>query len=108
MEALIKCGKTRDFVAEHDDMTIWKFDLSTSKTSTITAPEEAKFLIVQEHRNNICLWALVDPVKPMRQYVFHCYCTGEIIDGKIYSRLIYISTVQTSDNLIYHYFLENN
>lgn len=54
--------------------TIWKYTLDAN--TTIDTPDGAQFLSVHEQGASICVWALVDPSRPMTPRRLSVYGTG--------------------------------
>lgn len=87
--------------------TIYKYNLGIphhNLVCDITLNKGAKILSAQIQQNNLVVWAIVNPKNAMKTKTFHVYGTGfemEAYDKKHYE---YISTVQTSQGLVWHLF----
>lgn len=55
--------------------TIYKYKLTPGRT-VIDMPDGAKVLTVQMQREDVSLWALVEPHKPVGRRFFDVYGTG--------------------------------
>lgn len=82
--------------------TIWKFPLYLADVQTIEMPAGAKILSVQVQRDNLCLWALVDPDAAKEGTTILIYGTGHKITA---ANPEHIGTFQLSDGaLVFHVF----
>ena len=93
-------------------MKIYKYTLE-DQTSTVQMPEGAKVLSAHTQRESICIWALVDPSKPMTLRTFKVIGTGWDIEeaefGQPLTHLEFIGTVLLSGgSLVFHVFEEKN
>ena len=80
---------------------IWKFELSPGET-TIHTPGNWKPLHVDKQGESVCLWALVEPDKPMTNKTFVTISIGEPFHS---FDLEYIGTVTgLSEWLVFHVF----
>jgi len=84
-------------------MTIWKFDVPVQDELTVPMPDGAKVLTVQMQGGQPCVWALVDPDRPVRGRQFAWRGTGHETDSL--APLMYVGTVQMMNgSLIFHLF----
>lgn len=83
--------------------TIWKYPLTPREIQDVTMPEGAEILTVQNQKEQVCLWAKVDPNATKVVRTFAVYGTGwEVITN---AEFRYIGTVQLeAGDLIYHVF----
>jgi hypothetical protein len=83
--------------------TIWKFPLPFQEHITLQFPKGALLLSVQNQREQICLWALVDPAAPLRPREFQIVGTGhQVADA---ARLLFVGSVQTHEGaFVWHIF----
>ena len=73
--------------------TVWKFSLSTTRTSWIAIPgEHSKPLHVGIQDNQLYLWALCDPSRPMTTYQVTLCGTGHELPDNAGD---YVGTFQT-------------
>jgi hypothetical protein len=72
-------------------MTIWKFPLEKFELQTIRMPQGANIIAAQIQEGAICLWALVDPARPLEPRDFFTCGTGARI---VFEKIWYIGTVQ--------------
>lgn len=79
---------------------IWKYPLAPADEQTIQMPQGAYVMPVQIQDDAPCLWALVDPSKPVESHVIRIIGTGNPC-GDYPGR--YIGTVQL-DGLVWHVF----
>lgn len=88
---------------------IYKYKLEVCPKQTIKMPAEAKLLTVQTQNDILCIWAIVDPEKPLEDYTFHVIGTGHVSQENLddTGNFAYISTAQmASGALVWHIFLE--
>jgi hypothetical protein len=86
-------------------MTIYKYNLPINDIVKIDMPKLAVILTAQMQRNNICLWAIVNPLLPWETRTFRVYGTGHPMDEGWEAREKYISTVQELGGaLVWHIF----
>jgi hypothetical protein len=72
--------------------TIWKYEMVVEGQQVHEMPMGAKVLCVQIQAGKPCIWALVDPERPMKEYMFLTFGTGhEIPDNE---SLAYIGSYQ--------------
>lgn len=69
---------------------IWKFPLPDIR-STVPMPVGASVLSVQYQGDQLCLWAMVDPVRSHELRVFEMFGTGHQIPS---AGAVYVGTVQ--------------
>lgn len=75
---------------------IFKYQLEIIDSQDITMPAGAKILSVQGQKENICVWALVNPYAKESVRTFTMYGTGQLIHNEeIIRSHQYIGTVQT-------------
>jgi hypothetical protein len=83
--------------------TIHKYPLEVKGQQTVEMPYGAQILHVGVQRNQICIWAILESVKPMmvtRSFVIHG--TGHPVDD---TGLEHIGTVLMDDGaLVWHIF----
>jgi len=83
---------------------IWKFHLAIINLQTIQMPKGARILSVQAQRNQVCLWAMVnpDPEIPSQTTEIEMHGTGHIFTE---GNLKFIGTVLTENgNFVWHVF----
>lgn len=86
-------------------MTIYKYGLE-DEVCTVQMPEGAKVLSAHVQNGSICIWALVDPSKPMVLRTFKVIGTGWKIED---TQLEFIGTVLLeSGRLVFHVFEEKH
>lgn len=85
--------------------TIHKYPIPVAASFPLRLPEGAEILILQMQRNVPCIWALVDPSKPLRLRVFVTVGTGFGLDDK-FNFQSYVGTYQ-DDGFVWHVFEEN-
>jgi len=81
--------------------TIWKFPILVCDEQEIEMPQFSQVLTVQMQDGQPCLWAFVDPERPMRKRKIRVFGTGHTIEscGR------YISTFQMQGGaLVFHVF----
>lgn len=87
-------------------MKIYKYTLE-DPTSTVQMPEGAKVLSAHAQNESVCVWALVDPSKPMTLRTFKIIGTGWDIEDV--THLEFIGTVLLSGGrLVFHVFEERS
>lgn len=57
-------------------MVIWKFELEITDLQGVTMPDGAELLSVANQNGNLCLWAMVDPLKEKRRRYIEIIGTG--------------------------------
>lgn len=82
--------------------TIWKFLLPVEDVVWTRMPAGAKLLSVQRQRDEICVWALVDPAQPLVRRYFRWYGTGHPV-RTVDAATCFVGTVQYND-LVFHLF----
>jgi len=60
--------------------TIWKFPLAVADFQTVDMPIGAEVLAVQPQREQVCLWAKVDPSRDKERRGFWIIGTGHPIE----------------------------
>lgn len=81
-------------------MKIWKFPIEVTDSQCISMPFHSKIICVQSQRDEVVLWALVDPASPLRQRWIELRGTGH--DAPFNG---YIGTAQThGGSLVWHVF----
>lgn len=90
--------------------SIYKYPLGANITHNtvyeIEMPKAAKILSVQEQGGLPVLWAIVNPKKEKRKYVFHVFGTGHEMPDYDKKHYEYIGTVQQKGliTLVWHIF----
>jgi len=82
---------------------IWKYPLVVADVQTLLLPEDAQPLAVQEQHGDLCLWAHVDPTKPLVDQQIRMYGTGHLIPDGLDQEEYHIGTVQHYE-LVWHVF----
>ena len=83
--------------------TIWKFILPLRGQISLALPQGALILSVQNQREQVCLWVVVDPRAPFEPRHFEIVGTGQRITDP--ERLRFIGTVQTHvGDFVWHVF----
>lgn len=74
--------------------TVWKYEINPGNMDEFhwTIPEGFGALTVQVQNGVACLWALVDPRKPLRRFKFRVFGTGQPIPKDL--PLDYLGTFQ--------------
>ena len=70
-------------VNEEEDMSvIWKYNLAVTDYQTVTMPEGARLLSIGVQHNNDypCMWALVEPDRPVVEFGVCILGTGHNVD----------------------------
>lgn len=84
--------------------TIYKYPLKIQDKQTVSIPMGAQILSVQVQDEVVCLWALVDPELPKKEFEFQMLGTGHDA-SHINANYLHIGTVQLDDgNLVFHVF----
>ncbi len=80
---------------------IWKFPVPVRAEPTMVAmPIGARILSVQTQREEICIWALVDPDEDREERRFLVVATGQTFDP---TGMDYLGTVQINGGIrIFH------
>jgi hypothetical protein len=60
-------------------MTIWKYPIPSSLLIKVLMPEGAQIVHVHAQHEDICMWALVDEMKPTVTRFFAAFGTGDIV-----------------------------
>lgn len=85
--------------------TIWKYQLEITDQATLLMPQGAQILCVQVQRNEVCLWALVEPDNNNEPRDIRIYGTGHPVEDA--QQLTYVGTFQLHDGaLVFHVFEE--
>ena len=87
---------------------IHKYPLTLQGEEKVSLPEGARILCVQNQRETICIWAVVDPdITSHEERTFMIIGTGHIHDSIPTGG--YIGTVQLQDGfLVFHVFEKNS
>jgi len=86
-------------------------DLAHDSVHILSMPKGAKILDIQVQDTNQgqqpAIWAIVNPNKEKRDYIFHVFGTGYPMDDYEKKHYEYIKTVQVKGlaNLVWHIFL---
>lgn len=81
--------------------TIWKFALALTGSQEIRMPENAQILSVQYQADNLVLWAIVNPAKPIVPRTIMIFGTGHLLPDLDLRN--FIGTVQDG-GLVWHVF----
>ena len=82
---------------------IYKYKVVFGSYSELDLPKDAQILKIDEQKDEIVLWALVNPDKPIITRKFKIEGTGYPIEEK--ENLEYINTFYTNNNeLVWHVF----
>lgn len=74
-------------------------------TFSVSMPDGATILGIQEWRQEIAMWALVDKKQPHRPYRFFYVGTAQHIPAEYVPHLSYVATLPLlGGNAIYHFF----
>lgn len=83
--------------------SVWKYPLIINDDIILQMPGDAKPLHVDMQRGSPCLWALVEPDRPMRTYRFRLAGTGHPIGEE---SMLYVGSFFMHDgDLVFHLFL---
>jgi hypothetical protein len=83
--------------------TIYKYPLAISDSQAVLMPINAQILSVQFQREDLCLWAVVDPEEKKHARVFHIVGTGHLVPPP--EKVRFIGTVQQfNGKLVWHVF----
>lgn len=86
--------------------TIFKYPLQLREEQTILLPEGAEILSIQLQDDIPTLWTMLDRGgKEAVNHRIRMVGTGWAFEAK--GRLKFLSTVQTRDGLVFHFFEEN-
>lgn len=84
---------------------IYKYPLEVADINRIKMPVDAEILTIQVQGDVPCLWALVDPTQPEKEYIIEMYGTGHPIECSGFNERKYISSFQLyGGGLVYHAF----
>lgn len=82
--------------------TIHKYILEMTDEQVIALPMEARILSIQEQKNHLCLWAMVDPELGKTSHIIEIFGTGQAMGGADRS---YLGTVKMNDgSFVWHVF----
>ena len=85
-------------------MTIWKYVLTTCEEQTIAMPRGAEILALQIQGGLPCIWAEVNPERPLEDKYFITCGTGFALKARANK---YVGTYQlTGDGTVFHVFEE--
>ncbi len=84
-------------------MVIWKFDLEITDTQHVILPMDARLLSVGNQRGNLCLWAIVNPVKAMETRCIEIIGTGNPIEKLVGFHREFLGTI-VIDPFVWHVF----
>ena len=90
-------------------MVIYKYELQITGIQTVQMPAGAKILSVANQHGILCLWALVDPVKPKTDRNIAIFGTDQSIDfgeNSFNDKHLFIGTV-LKDPFSWHVFEVN-
>lgn len=82
--------------------TIGKYALLGAQIERVNVPRGARVLTVQMQGAQVCLWALADSREPLVTMTVWVFGTGFEMPEEVGR---YLSTVQTRDGFVWHYFL---
>jgi len=71
---------------------------------SIAMPEHAKVLGMQEHRQELVVWAMIDPTAPKTNRRFFYVGTGQHIPLSYVGHLSHISTIPLVGGAMFHFF----
>jgi hypothetical protein len=57
-------------------MVIWKFALEVTDTQRVFMPNRAKILSAAHQNGYVCIWAMVNPDRPLQERVIEIIGTG--------------------------------
>ncbi len=83
---------------------IWKYLAPLVDTFDVMMPIGSIPLTVQVQRDEVFIWALVNPENPEVYHNFCCAGTGNPISEEVTNVFDYIGTVQIPVGLVLHYF----
>ena len=84
--------------------TIYKYPLQVDDVQMVRMPQGATILDVQVQHGQPCVWALVDPARPLQDRVFCMFGTGHEVPTEDVV-LVHLSTIQLSGGgLVFHVF----
>lgn len=79
-------------------------DLHHNAICEIEMPKAAKILDIQIQAAQPYIWAIVNPKKETRKYVFHVFGTGFEMSDYDKKHYHYLKTIQTINGLVWHVF----
>lgn len=86
-------------------MTIWKFKIEIVDSQEIPMPTGAQVLTVQMQGGTPFIWAICDPLAPMKDRGFALYGTGHHVQDMDLPYLRYVGTFQMEGgSLVFHLF----
>lgn len=84
--------------------TIFKYIMPVSDSPHLAMHSDMEILSVQSQRDEICIWALVDPKSPVAGFDFRIVGTGHPFED--FESYDYVSTVQTNGgHFVWHVFI---
>jgi hypothetical protein len=90
-------------------MTIWKYPLEVVDSQAVEMPRGATILAVQAQDDVPCIWALVDPEKPVKARTIYTYGTGHPISNMVSLSTRHIGTYQIAGGkLVFHVFVSED
>lgn len=85
-------------------MTIFKYELRPIDEQMVQMPAGAKVLSAHEQHGGVCVWALVDPDKPLASVRFRVLGTGHEFENP--EAWKFVDTVKLmGGNLMFHVFV---
>lgn len=82
-------------------MRIWKFPIEVTDSQLVSMPSHSQIICVQSQRDELMIWALVDPTSPVRDRKIGICGTGH--DAPNIAN--YLGTAQTDAGaLVWHVF----
>lgn len=90
-------------------MRIWKFELSITDVQEVDIPFPARVLSVGNQRDELVLWALVDPDDELMTVKIRIVGTGNPFDFELFDdarQAKFIGTVLMGNGLVWHVFEE--
>ena len=82
---------------------IWKYTLAIGDFAIVAMPIGAEILLVANQRDEVCLWALVDPLAETEERTFRIIGTGHGSEG-IDARSHIGSVLTMGGSLVWHVF----
>lgn len=84
-------------------MKVFKYQIPVEASFSVEMPEEAQILCVQLQNDEPCIWAVVDPAKPIVRRLFYIRGTGHRIAEAAEAE--YVGTFQyEGGTLVFHLF----
>lgn len=85
-------------------LKVYKYDLPLKDEFQLPLPRGAKLLAFRFQKDTPCLWALVDPNRPLDPHQFRLVETGQKIEEEA-KNLVYIGTdLSSSHKYVLHLF----